>query len=67
MVVPTLANVRAIPLTNKVERAYGGSRGRVAARNAVLVRVETSDGTVGWGECFGAPAVVLPLIEELAT
>ena len=33
----------------------------------LLVRVEASDGTVGWGECFGvvAPEIARTILEEI--
>jgi len=38
----------------------------VTTREATLVRLETSDGVVGWGESWGPPLAVVPLIREIA-
>lgn len=67
MSAPTVQEVRAIPLAHNIgsENAYGSARGRISARTATLVRLVTSDGVVGWGECFGPPTVMVPLVEEL--
>lgn len=67
MITPTIQEIRAIPLVHKLgpEGAYGSARGKVSARTATIVRLTTSDGVVGWGECFGPPVVMVPLVEEL--
>jgi D-galactarolactone cycloisomerase len=45
---------------------YGASTVRLPARIATLVKITTSDGVVGWGECFGPPRVLASLLGELA-
>ncbi len=64
---PTIREVQAIPLAHDLGpgNAYGSARGRVSARTTTLVRLVTSEGVVGWGECFGPPVVMVPLVEEL--
>jgi D-galactarolactone cycloisomerase len=59
-------SIKAIPLEHslKAGREFGGTRGRTGTRTATLVRVETADGTVGWGEAFAPPRSVARLIEE---
>ena len=62
----TVTTVSAIPLRYQLEGGgYGSSRGIVAARETTLVRLETSDGVVAWGEAWGPPLVTVPLINEL--
>lgn len=63
-----VVRVEAIPLADEFPpgQRYGSSRGRVAARVATLVRLETRGGAVGWGEGFGPPAAVCVLVAELA-
>lgn len=36
-----------------LERRYGDAQGIKSHRVLTVVRVETSDGAVGWGDCFG--------------
>lgn len=48
-------------------RGYGSARGTVNQRMSTLVRVETDDGLVGWGEAFGPPRTMATLVEELLT
>jgi D-galactarolactone cycloisomerase len=58
--------VDAFPLSYSLDTAYGSARGTVAARTTTLVRLVTTDGVAGWGECFGPPRVMAPLVEELS-
>lgn len=62
-------NVEAIPLAYPLGngRAYGSARGTVDQRTSTLVRVETADGAVGWGEAFGPPRTMATLIDEVYT
>ena len=60
-------SVEAIPMHYPLgEHGYGSSRGIVPARETTLVRLETSDGVVGWGESFGPRAAVVQLVREVA-
>lgn len=63
----TIARIEAIPVNDPLDAAvrYGSSRGLVAGRGATLVRLETTDGIVGWGEAWGASPASKALIEEL--
>lgn len=62
-----IARVTAYPLRFDLgDESYGSSRGLVPARETTLVRVETRDGVVGWGECFGPCTAMVPLIDEIA-
>ena len=58
--------IDALPLSYSLDTPYGSARGTVAARTTTLVRLVTTDGVVGWGECFGPPMVMAALVEELA-
>jgi len=62
MVVET---VESVPLSYPLETAYGSARGTVSERASTLIRVETTDGTVGWGEAFGPPRTTATLVDEL--
>jgi len=47
-----------------VERPFTSSRGWLyTTRNTCLVEIETDDGVVGWGECYGPSAVAKAFIE----
>ncbi|MCQ4331990.1 mandelate racemase/muconate lactonizing enzyme family protein [Natronomonas sp. F2-12] len=60
-----IETVEAIPLEAPVEEPFGYAQAWVDTRKATLVRIETADGTVGWGECWGPTAGTLGTIEEL--
>jgi len=51
-------------LTSAVERPFTSSRGWLyKTRGTCLVEIETDDGIVGWGECYGPSAVAKTFIE----
>ena len=60
-------SVAAIPLSHSLEdgRSFGNARWLVTARSATLVRVETADGTVGWGEALAPPRSTATVVEEV--
>jgi D-galactarolactone cycloisomerase len=60
-------NVAAIPLAYPLGdgRGYGSARGTVDQRTTTLVRVESDDGAVGWGEAFGPPRTMATLVDEV--
>lgn len=60
-------SVSAIPLSHPLEegRSFGHARGLATARSATLVRVETADGTVGWGEALAPPRSVATVVDEV--
>ncbi len=62
-----VTSVEAIPLEHSLEegRRFGGSRGITGTRSATLVRLETSDGLVGWGEALAPPRTVATAVEEV--
>lgn len=52
-------------LSAPVERPFTSSRGWLyKTRNTCLVEIETEDGIVGWGECYGPSAVARAFIES---
>ncbi|WP_035812956.1 mandelate racemase/muconate lactonizing enzyme family protein [Jiangella gansuensis] len=65
---PSIARIEAIPVHDVLAPAdvYGSSRGLVRARAATLVRLETADGVVGWGEAWGASRATAVLVGEIA-
>jgi len=51
-------------LSSPVERPFTSSRGWLyKTRNTCLVEIETDDGVVGWGECYGPSAVAKAFID----
>lgn len=62
----TIRAITAIPLRYTPSTPYGSARGMVNARACCLVRLEASEGQVGYGEAFGPPLVVAAQVEELA-
>ena len=61
-----IARADVFPLRFELgEKRYGSSRGLVPARETTLVRLETRDGAVGWGESFGPGTAVVPLVREV--
>ncbi len=58
-------SVDALPVEYHLDEPYGSARGLVTSRSLTLVRLRTRDGVTGWGECFGPPRAVVPLVEEL--
>lgn len=49
----TVEAVETVGVCAPLEEEFGYSQAWVDDRTATLVRVEASDGTVGWGECWG--------------
>ncbi len=51
-------------LSTPIDKPFTSSRGWIyKTRGTCLVEIETSDGIVGWGECYGPPAVAKAFIE----
>ena len=59
--------MESIPLEHDLPEGarYGSARGLSGARSSTLVRLEATDGTVGWGEASGPPRVIASAIDEL--
>ncbi|WP_276248908.1 mandelate racemase/muconate lactonizing enzyme family protein [Haladaptatus sp. YSMS36] len=60
-------SVAAIPLSFPLEdgRAFGHARGVMDTRSAMLVRVETTTGEVGYGEALAPPQTTATAVEEV--
>jgi D-galactarolactone cycloisomerase len=65
MTAPTIETVDAIGLSTPLEERFGYAQDWVDSRSAVLVRVEASDGTVGWGECWGPVSGTVETVEDV--
>src|SRR5919199_3433549 len=61
-----IADVRTIPLSYRCEKAYMSAAGVQAARNALLVEIETDNGLIGIGEAgsAGGPLVSTQVVVE---
>ena len=52
-------------LSCNVEKPFTSSRGWLyKTRGTCLVEIETDDGIVGWGECYGPSAVAKAFIDS---
>jgi D-galactarolactone cycloisomerase len=59
-----IRTVEAVPLRRELGRRFANAQKWIDAREYCLVRVETADGAVGWGECWGPIAGNREVIEE---
>jgi L-alanine-DL-glutamate epimerase-like enolase superfamily enzyme len=64
-----ITKVRAFPITTKLDKVYWTSRGAWASYNMILVKVETDEGLVGYGQINKTPlkeiAEVVEALEEV--
>nr|WP_163501789.1 mandelate racemase/muconate lactonizing enzyme family protein [Halomonas socia] len=59
-----IKNVTCHVISSAVEAPFTSSRGWLYKRRGTcLVEIETSDGIIGWGECYGPPAVAKAFID----
>lgn len=59
-----IKSVKAHVMSSPVEKPFTSSRGWLyKTRSTCLVEIETEDGIVGWGECYGPSAVAKAFIE----
>ncbi len=63
----TIGRVEAIPLTASMQEGTRTSQGVYGDVSMVLVRIETAEGIVGWGECLGrfGPRAYASFINEV--
>ena len=62
---PTIERVDAVGVEAPLEEPFGYAQAWVETRTATLVRVEASDGTVGWGECWGPVEGTRQVVESV--
>lgn len=60
----TIESVETVALRSPLEEPFGYAQAWVEERTALLVRVEATDGTVGWGECWGPIAGSRETVED---
>lgn len=64
MIDTTVESVDTVALRSPLADPFGYAQAWVEERTALLVRAETADGTVGWGECWGPIAGSHETVEE---
>jgi D-galactarolactone cycloisomerase len=57
-------SVEAVTLRRELDERFANAQKWIGSREYCLVRIETDDGTVGWGECWGPAAGNRELIAE---
>lgn len=62
-----VTNVETIPVSTSLPEGegVGDARGFGRTRATTLLRIETDDGTVGWGEAFAPGRIVAATVDEL--
>ncbi|WP_368680679.1 mandelate racemase/muconate lactonizing enzyme family protein (plasmid) [Rhodococcus opacus] len=65
---PVVTRVESFALEHALpDGGYGTAKGRVSSRICTLVKITTSDGVEGWGECYGVPALLAPYLQHYGT
>lgn len=60
-----IESVETVGLEAPLSEPFGYAQQWVETRTAVLVRLDASDGTVGWGECWGPVPGTCETVEEV--
>ncbi|MEY9104624.1 D-galactarolactone cycloisomerase [Bradyrhizobium yuanmingense] len=61
-----ITNVRTHVLQAALSEPLGSARGWYDTRTAMLVEIETDQGVVGWGECYGPAGIAAAVVESVA-
>ncbi len=61
----TIARVERFPLYHRLAEPFANGQGFVAHREYLVLRVEDSDGAVGYGECIGPVAGTDQIVERI--
>ncbi|MFC7008638.1 mandelate racemase/muconate lactonizing enzyme family protein [Halalkalicoccus salilacus] len=59
-----IRDVEAVALHRDLDERFANAQKWIDSREYCLVRIETDDGTVGWGECWGPVAGNREIVEE---
>jgi D-galactarolactone cycloisomerase len=59
-----IRHVEPIPLRRELDERFANAQKWIDSREYCLVRIETADGAVGWGECWGPIAGTRELIRD---
>lgn len=63
-----ITSITAYPVRHVLNgESYGSARSLASQRTSCFVRIETSDGIVGWGEGWGPGLPVAAIVDELAS
>lgn len=57
-------SVTAIPLSEELDERFANAQKWISSREYCLIRIETTDGVTGWGECWGPIAGNKEIVEE---
>ncbi len=61
-----ITGIRAHVLEAKLSQPFAYSRAWYDTRTAMLVEIETDDGTTGWGECYGPARMTAAVVGSVA-
>jgi D-galactarolactone cycloisomerase len=61
-----IVDVRTHVLEAKLSQPFAYSRAWYDTRTAMLVEIETDDGLVGWGECYGPARITAAVVKTAA-
>jgi len=62
-----IETVETVPLRRELDERFANAQKWIDSREYCLVRIETADGTVGWGECWGPVAGNREIVDEYVT
>ena len=61
-----ITHVRTHVLEAKLSQPFAYSRAWYATRMAMIVEIETDDGVVGWGECYGPTWMTAAVVKSVS-
>lgn len=61
-----ITRVRTHILEAKLSQPFAYSRAWYDTRTAMLVEIETDNGLVGWGECYGPARITAAVVQSIA-
>jgi D-galactarolactone cycloisomerase len=61
-----IIHVRTHVLEAKLSQPFAYSRAWYATRVAMIVEIETDDGVVGWGECYGPAWMIAAVLKSVS-
>jgi D-galactarolactone cycloisomerase len=61
-----IKTIRTHVLSARLSEPFAYSRAWYDTRTAMLVEIETDQGLVGWGECYGPARMTAAVVESVA-
>ena len=61
-----ITNIRTHVLEAALSQPFAYARAWYDRRTAMLVEIETNDGIIGWGECYGPAPMTSAVVESIA-